>query len=113
MKGRATPKMANLRGPSKIREWTCPVTAAKIVKALDEREHRHPRLGLRLEPVPVEKLAFERGEEALAHRIVVGVSDRAHRGAYAGFPAAVSERDRGVLGGFKWSSQHVDERGLR
>jgi hypothetical protein len=25
----------------------------------------------------------------------------------------VSERDRGVLGGFKWSSQHVDERGLR
>ena len=39
-------------------------------------EHRDPRLGLRLEPVPVEKLAFQRGEEALAHGIVVGVSDR-------------------------------------
>jgi hypothetical protein len=33
---------------------------------------------LGLEPAPVEKLAFQRGEEALAHGIVVGVSDRAH-----------------------------------
>jgi hypothetical protein len=49
------------------------------IEALDELEHRDPRFGLRLEPAPVEKLAFQCGEEALAHGIVVGVSDRAHR----------------------------------
>jgi hypothetical protein len=73
------------------------MTAAAIVKSFDELERGHPRLGLRLEPTPVEKLALERGEEALAHRIVVGVSDRAHRGTHARFPAAVAERDRRVL----------------
>jgi hypothetical protein len=37
--------------------------ASRIVEAFDELEHRDPRLGLRLEPTPVEKLAFQRGEE--------------------------------------------------
>jgi hypothetical protein len=54
------------------------MTPARVVEALDEFEHGGPRLGLRLEPALVEKLAFQRGEEALAHGIVVGVSDRAH-----------------------------------
>jgi hypothetical protein len=54
------------------------MTAAPVVEALDELEHRDPRLGLRLEPTPVEKLTFQRGEEALAHRIIVGVANRAH-----------------------------------
>src|SRR5262245_65375180 len=73
------------------------MTAAWIVEALDELEHRHPRLGLGLEPTPVEKLALQRGEEALAYGIVVGVSDRAHRGTHAGFAAALAKGDRGVL----------------
>jgi hypothetical protein len=34
------------------------MTTARVVEALDEFEHRDPRLGLRLEPTPVEKLAF-------------------------------------------------------
>ena len=55
---------------------------------------------------PSEKLAFERGEEALAHGIVVCVADRTHRGAHARVTAAVAELDRGVLAGLKWSSQH-------
>ena len=38
------------------------MTAARVVEALDELEHRGPRLGLRLEPTSVEKLAFQRGE---------------------------------------------------
>jgi hypothetical protein len=37
------------------------MTAAPVVEALDEIEHRDSRLGLRLEPVPVEKFAFQRG----------------------------------------------------
>ena len=41
-----------------------------IVPSLDELEDRQAGLGLGLELAPVEQLAFERGEEALAHRIV-------------------------------------------
>src|ERR1700704_1638931 len=87
------------------------MTASRVVEALDELEHRDPRLGLSLEPTPVEKLAFQRGEEALAHRIVVGVANRAHRRAHPGLAAAVAELNGRVLGGFKRSSQHLDEGG--
>src|SRR6516162_11139596 len=73
------------------------MTTARVIEALDEFEHRDPRLGLRLEPAPVEKLAFQRGEEALAHGIVVGVSDRTHRGAHAGLAAAMAELNGRVL----------------
>src|ERR1700726_4056416 len=82
------------------------MAGSRIVEALDERERRMARLDLCLEPAAIEKLAFEGGEEALAHGIVVCVADRTHRGAYAGVTAAVTELDRSVLGGFKWSSQH-------
>ena len=72
-----------------------------IVEAFDEGERRVTRLGLRLEAVPREKLAFEGGEEALAHGVVIGVVDRTHRGAHTCIAAAVAELDRGVFGGFK------------
>src|SRR5579872_4089642 len=52
------------------------MTAATIVEAFDECEDRRARLGLVLEAAALEQLAFERGEEALAHGVVVGVSDR-------------------------------------
>src|SRR5262249_17750022 len=51
------------------------MTPARVIETLDKLEHRDPRFGLRLEPAPIEKLTFQRGEEALAHSIVVGVSD--------------------------------------
>ena len=46
-----------------------------VIPALDELEHRHARLDLRAEVAAVEQLAFERGEKALAHRIVEAISD--------------------------------------
>ena len=49
------------------------------------------------EPVSVDELASEGGEEALAERIVVTVADRSHGRAHAGLAAAGSESDRGVL----------------
>ena len=49
---------------------------ARIVEALDELEDGHARFGLRLEATPIEQLTFERGEETLRHRVVVGISDR-------------------------------------
>ena len=45
----------------------------------------------------VEQLALERGEEALAQRVVVRIAYRAHRGAHAGLPTAQPEGDGGVL----------------
>ena len=42
----------------------------------DELKDGHPRLAVRSEATPIDQLAFEGGEETLAHRIVVGVADR-------------------------------------
>src|SRR6516164_3782861 len=76
-----------------------------IVPPFDVAEDRHPGLGLRCEAAAGQQLAFQCGEEALAHGVVVGVTDGPHGWAHAGFPAAAAERQRCILGGFKRSSQ--------
>jgi hypothetical protein len=81
------------------------VAACGIVEAFDELKDGHPRLAVRSEGTSIDQFAFEGGEETLAHRIVVGVADRACRWTNAGLLAAIAESDRGVLGGFKRSSQ--------
>ena len=73
------------------------MSTARIVEALDELEDSNARFGLRLEATPIEQLAFERGEEALRHRVVVSVSDRSHRGANTRLPTSFAELDRGIL----------------
>src|ERR1043165_6868118 len=73
------------------------MAAPFIIEAFDEGERRVARLGLCLEPAASEQLALKRGEEALAHGIVVCVADRTHRGAHARVTAAVAELDRAVL----------------
>ncbi len=70
---------------------------ARVVPALDELEEREPGRGVRGEAGAGQELAFQGREEALAHRIVVAVADRAHRGSYAGLAAALAEGYRGVL----------------
>jgi hypothetical protein len=49
--------------------------AAGIVGALDEVEDGYSSLRAEAEAVPVEQLAFQRGEEALTRVVVVGVAD--------------------------------------
>ncbi len=68
-----------------------------VVPPLDEVEDRHAGLDLGAKRLRVEQLALERGEEALAHRVVVAIGQRAHRRAHAGLLAAQTEGDRGVL----------------
>src|SRR6266404_2330320 len=68
-----------------------------IVPPLDVAEDRHPGLGLRCEPAACQQLAFQGCEEALAHGVVVGVTDRSHGWEHAGFPAAPAERQRCIL----------------
>src|ERR1700687_762532 len=73
------------------------MSPARIVEALDEFEDGHARFGLVLEATPIKQLAFKRGEEALRHRVVVGVSDRSHRGANTRLPTSFAELDGSVL----------------
>src|SRR3954447_26656200 len=60
-----------------------------IVEAFDEAEAGHACLDLGSETASLEQFAFEGGKEALAQGIVVCIPDRAHRGPYAGFLAAL------------------------
>ena len=54
-------------------------------------------LAVVIEPGPVGQLAFQGGEEALGHGVVVAVPDRAHRRRHAPLPAALAEGQRGGL----------------
>jgi len=73
------------------------MTAARIVPAFDEVEHGEAGVDLRPETLPIQQLALERGEEALAQGIVVGVADAAHRRPHAGITTPVAEGERRVL----------------
>src|SRR6266851_9891533 len=84
------------------------MAAMEVVPALDELKHGHARFALGFEAAAVEQFAFERGKEALAHRVIEAIADRPHRGPHAGLAAALAEGDRSVLGEFKRSSQHLD-----
>jgi hypothetical protein len=70
----------------------------RVVEALEEVEDRRAGFGLGAEAPAVEELAFEGAKEALAHRVVVGVADGAHRRPDAGVLAAEAKGDRRVLG---------------
>src|ERR1700749_1888614 len=83
------------------------MAASRIVEAFDEGECRMARLGLCLEPAAIEELAFERGEEALTHGIVVCVADRTHRGAHARVTAAAAGLSRGGLGTLGTGMEHA------
>ena len=81
------------------------VAALWVVPPFDELEDCHACFDLGFETATVEQFTFERGKETLAHGIIEAIADRAHRGSYAGFAAALAEGDRSVLSGFKRSSQ--------
>src|SRR5438132_13537214 len=73
------------------------MAASRIVPSLDVAEDRHSGLGLRGEPAACQQLAFQCGEEALAHGVVVGVTDRPHGWAHTRLPTAAAERQRRIL----------------
>ena len=76
------------------------VAARWIVEAFDELKDGHARLGVGSEAMSVDQLAFEGGEETLAHRIVVGVADGAGGWTNPGLLAAIAESNRRVLRAF-------------
>ena len=48
-------------------------------------------------------------DHRLGHRVVVAVTNGADGGERAGVCEPFGVADSGVLGGFKWSSQHLDQ----
>src|SRR3954469_7676326 len=56
----------------------------------------------------MDPLCFERGQEALHGRIIETVAPPAHRLLDAMPLQHRPIRPSGILGGFKWSSQHLD-----
>ena len=89
------------------------MTPAWIVPALDEAEDCHPSFALRLELSPVEEFTFELGEEALAHRIVVGIPHRSHGWSDTGFLASQAKGNGGVLRSLIGVMDHVEGTPLR
>src|SRR6266852_3884184 len=73
------------------------MAAMRIVPTLDEFEDGHARFYLGFEAAAVEQFAFERGKEALAHRVIEAIADGAHRRSHAGLAAALAEGDGSVL----------------
>ena len=74
------------------------VATVRVIPPFDVLEEGPARLGSSREPVAVEKFAFEGGEEALGHRVVMAVADRAHRWDAAPLTTALRERVRRVIG---------------
>src|SRR6266403_146229 len=71
----------------------------RVVPAFDEAEAGHLRLGLRRKAATFQQLALEGREEALAHRVVVGVADRSHRRPHAGFLGREATKFRSTRSG--------------
>ena len=70
------------------------VASRRVVEAFHVAEGGHLRLGLGAEAAAGQKLALQRGEEALAHRVVGGVADRARRWLEPGLAAPRPEPPR-------------------
>ena len=73
------------------------VSSPGVVEALDVLEDRTSRYVPSRPRVVVDQLPLERGNEALGHRVVVGIGHRSPRGQKALFPEPAPELHRGVL----------------
>ena len=73
------------------------VQSVGVVPGFEEREDGHARFAMGVKRTPLQQLAFECGEQALGHRIVVAVARRASRRHHPSLPAPFAEGERGVL----------------
>jgi hypothetical protein len=73
------------------------MATVRVVPPFDGLEDGEAGLDLGREAPPVEELALEGGEEALAEGVVIGVAHGSHRRPDASLAAPLSEGERGVL----------------
>ena len=88
------------------------MSTGAIVEDLEVLEQGGTQLDTCFPFLAVEKLGLQPCPKRLDHGIVEGVADGAHRGDEAGLADAFAEDPGGELGGFKWSSQHLDGGGV-
>ena len=84
------------------------MAAARVVEALDELEDRHTYLRVAPESLPPQQLGLERGEEAFGDGVIKAIAGGSCGRQDPELPAPLAELDRGVLGGFNWSLQHLE-----
>src|SRR5687767_3119547 len=72
------------------------MTSVWVVPALDKREDCHASFSMALKSTPIEQLTFQRGEKALAHRIVIAISNRPHRDSDLPLMTPIAKGHRGV-----------------
>ena len=65
----------------------------RVVPAFDVLEYFRTGVGVRTKGTAVDEFTLQGGEEALAHRVVVAVADRAHGWPDSHFLASFSESD--------------------
>jgi len=85
----------------------------RVVRAFDELEDRGAGVARRAERHPIEEFALQRREEALAHRSVVAIADRAHRRPDVRVATAAPEFDRRVLAALVGMMNHPGRPSLR
>lgn len=69
----------------------------RIVPAFDELKNSQACLCWGVKGVAVKQFTFQSGEETFTHRIVIAISDRAHRRSHPGSPTALAEGQGDVL----------------
>ena len=82
-----------------------------VVPAFDEFKSGDSGFPLSLEMVTVDQFAFERGKEALAQGIVIGVADGTHRRTHTCLPAAPTELEEVYW--LPWSEWWITPNGYR
>ncbi|PYE54093.1 hypothetical protein DES52_10655 [Deinococcus yavapaiensis KR-236] len=82
-----------------------------VEKHLDVLEHLRPRLRPRLEHAPIKKFALQSAEKAFYDSIVPTIPLSAHARHRVHGPQFLLVDPAGILGEFKWSSQHLEEMG--
>lgn len=73
------------------------MTPDRVIPALDKLEDRHTRLGLGRKAAAIERLALQRREESLAHRVVVGIAHCFHGRMDLRLLTPQPEGNRGVM----------------
>ena len=89
---------------SRSRRWLNQSTHSKVAYSTSPPPPR---------PTPADQLGLEQADDRLGQRVVVGIAAGTDGGRRAGLREPFGVADGQVLGGFNWSSQHLDSEELR
>jgi hypothetical protein len=83
------------------------MSAVRVVPTFEPFKYGHPGFRFGFESTSAQQFALESREEAFRHGVVVGISDRSHRGHDVRFLTALAEGVARILGEFNRSSQRL------